>query len=182
MRGMVIINGYPSAEKFYRQGEKIRQAIEAAGVACDLIKNGDVYAWLSETGEAKASFAQEYDFAVYLDKDKYLGQLLECAGMRLFNSARAVELCDDKLLTYIALRDSGLRLASVIPAPLCYTKGATPNEAFLSATAEKLGLHLAQAFNSYTVCPNCEKLRKNGCMNPIFTSNIFPIATGVIFV
>ena len=142
MRGIVIINGYPSAEKFYRQGEKIQKAIQAAGVECDLVKNGDVYALLSETGAVKVSFAQKYDFAVYLDKDKYLGRLLECAGVRLFNSAHAVELCDDKLLTYIALRNSGLRLASVISSPLCYTKGVLPNETFLEATAEKLGFPL----------------------------------------
>ena len=142
MRGIVIINGFPSAEKFYRQGEKIQKALQVAGVDCDLVKNGDVQAYLSETGAVETSFATKYDFAVYLDKDKYLGQLLECAGVRLFNGARAVELCDDKLLTYIALRDSGLRLASVIPAPLCYTKGATPNEVFLTETAGKLGFPL----------------------------------------
>ena len=151
MQGLVIINGFPSAEKFYRQGEKIQTAIQAAGITCDLMKNGDVYALLTSTGEIKASFAKKYDFAVYLDKDKYLGQLLECAGMRLFNSARAVELCDDKLLTYIALRESGLRLADVIPSPLCYTKGAMPNEEFLHGVAEKLGFPLVvkKSFGSF---------------------------------
>ena len=115
------------------------------------MKNGDVYALLTSTGEIKASFAKKYDFAVYLDKDKYLGQLLECAGMRLFNSARAVELCDDKLLTYIALRESGLRLADVIPSPLCYTKAATPNEEFLHGVAKKLGFPLVakKSFGSF---------------------------------
>ena len=151
MRGIVIINGFPSAEKFYRQGEKIQKAIQNAGVECDLLKNGDAYALLTSTGEVQTSFKDTYNFAVYLDKDKYLGQLLENAGMRLFNGARAVELCDDKLLTYIALRESGLRLASVIPAPLCYTKGAKPNEHFLKGVAEKLGFPLVakKSFGSF---------------------------------
>ena len=151
MRGIVIINGFPSAEKFYRQGEKIQKAIQMAGVDCDLLKNGDVHALLSETGGVQSSFAEKYDFAVYLDKDKYLGQLLECTGLRLFNSARAVEWCDDKLLTYIALRDSGLRLASVIPSPLCYTKGAKPNEKFLEGVVKKLGFPLVakKSFGSF---------------------------------
>ena len=151
MRGVVIINGFPSAEKFYRQGEKIRTALQRLGVGCDLMKNGDVYALLTEKGEVKPSFAQAYDFAVYLDKDKYLGKLLESAGMRLFNSASAVEVCDDKLLTYIALKDGGLRLASVIPSPLCYTKGATVNEGFLNGVAEKLGFPLVakKSFGSF---------------------------------
>ena len=139
MRGIVIINGFPNAEKFYRQGEKIQKAIQAEGVECDLLKNGEAYALLSENGAVETPLSQQYDFAVYLDKDKYLGQLLECAGLRLFNSARAVELCDDKLLTYISLKGSGLRLAKTIPAPLCYTKGANPNNVFLGNVAQNLG-------------------------------------------
>lgn len=138
MRGIVIINGFPSAEKFYAQGEKIRNAIEMEGVECDLIKNGDAYALLTECGEVKTPLAG-YNFVVYLDKDKYLGRMLEKMGMRLYNTAEAIETCDDKMLTYLALEGSGLRLAKTIPSPLCYTKGATPNVAFLQSVAEELG-------------------------------------------
>ena len=151
MRGLVIINGFPSAEKFYAQGEKICKAIQAEGIECDLVKNGEVYAALTETGAVQSSLGERYAFAVYLDKDKYLGRMLEQTGIRLFNCARAVETCDDKLLTYLALGDSGLRLARTIPAPLCYTKGATPNEEFLKNVAERLGFPLVvkKSFGSF---------------------------------
>ena len=91
------------------------------------------------------------DFAVYLDKDKYLGRMLEKTGMRLFNCAKAVELCDDKLLTYLTLEGGGLRLAKTIPSPLCYTKDATPNENFLERVAEILGFPLVvkKSFGSF---------------------------------
>ena len=51
--------------------------------------------------EIQNNIAKEYAFAVYLDKDKYLGKLLELKGLRLFNRAAAVELCDDKMITYL---------------------------------------------------------------------------------
>ena len=151
MRGLVIINGFPSAEKFYAQGEKIRKAIQAEGIECDLVKNGEAYVMLTETGEVKSSLGEKYAFAVYLDKDKYLGRMLEKSGVRLFNRAHAVEVCDDKLLTYLALENSGLRLARTIPAPLCYTKGAKTNEEFLKSVAKNLGFPLVvkKSFGSF---------------------------------
>ena len=142
MRGVVIINGFPNGEKFLTQGKRIQNALRALGVETDLFKNGELYAALQSNGEIRTSFSQNYDFCVYLDKDKYLGKMLECAGLRLFNSASAVEICDDKMTTYLALRKSGLRLAKTIPAPLCYTQGAKPNQAFLKNVERELGYPL----------------------------------------
>ena len=142
MRGLVIINGYPSAEKFLLQGMRIQKALQAEGIETDIFKNGEAYALVNEAGQIETSLVNNYDFAVYLDKDKYLGNMLEKSGLRLFNSARAVEVCDDKLSTYLALGACGLRLAKTVPAPLCYTKGAKPNVAFLEKVAEILGFPL----------------------------------------
>lgn len=151
MRSIIIINGYPNGEKFMRQGQRMQNALRALGIECDLFKNGDVYALIDRDGKIEPSFLKKYDFAVYLDKDKYLGKALEMSGLRLFNSAKAVELCDDKMLTYLALQKSGLRLARSISSPLCYTKGASVNEAFLNGVAEKLGFPLVakKSFGSF---------------------------------
>ena len=141
-RGAVIINGYPNGEKFFRQGNRIAAALTKAGVETDVLKNGDVFVVLTETGEARPSLAKTYDFIVYLDKDKYLGELLESSGIRLFNSAKAVELCDDKMKTYLALSGKGIPLVETISAPLCYTPNASVNLAFLENAAKVLGFPL----------------------------------------
>ena len=44
-----------------------------------------------------------------LDKDKYISLMLEKAGLRLFNSSLAIELCDDKMLTHIILAKNGIK-------------------------------------------------------------------------
>lgn len=142
MRGVVIINGYPTEKKFFTQGEKIRNALCALGVETDFVQNGDVYALVQEDGGVRVALPHTYDFAVYLDKDKYLGYMLEQAGLRLFNRARSVELCDDKASTYLALQGKGIRLAKTIPAPLCYNKTASVNEDFLQNVAKELGFPL----------------------------------------
>ena len=50
--------------------------------------------------------------------------------MRLFNSSDAVEACDDKLLTSIALTGV-VPMPKTLPAPLCYTPSAAVNEEML---------------------------------------------------
>ncbi len=138
MKGLVIVNGYVSSEKFLRQGERIAQALRNRGAEIDLVKNGDISVCLGEDGAPVCQRAEGRAFAVYLDKDKYLGKALEGCGLRLFNGATAVELCDDKLVTYQALQNSGLRLIPSIPAPLCYTAGAKVDEGFLKSVANAL--------------------------------------------
>lgn len=138
MKGLVVINGYPRNEKFVRQGERIANALRAFGVETDVVKNGDIFAVIQTDGSSKLN-VKDYDFAVYLDKDKYLGRALESEGVRLFNPMRAIELCDDKTLTAFALKDAGVRLAETIPAPLCYTPNAKVNVGFLKNVEKTLG-------------------------------------------
>ena len=142
MRGSIVINGYPNGKKFLIQGEKIQKALIELGVETDLLKNGEVYALIQNDGKIETVLSQKYDFVVYLDKDKYLGRMLESAGLRLFNNAHAIETCDDKMTTYLALQGSGLKLAKTIPAPLCYTKNVKPNKEFLGRVAQELGFPL----------------------------------------
>lgn len=142
MKGLVIINGYPNGEKFIRQGERIAEELRLLGVPSDVIKNGEVCAVINEDGSIKTTLTKEYDFAVYLDKDKYLGRMLEACGLRLFNRAEAVEICDDKMQTYLALRNAGISMVKSIPAPLCYTPNAQPNQQFLQIIEDELGFPL----------------------------------------
>ncbi|MDE6273422.1 MAG: RimK family alpha-L-glutamate ligase, partial [Clostridiales bacterium] len=82
----------------------------------------------------------EFDFCIYLDKDKYLPRMLEGAGMRLFNRARAVELCDDKMATFIALQGTGIPVPKTLPAPLSYTPQIPASEEMLQKIESELGL------------------------------------------
>ncbi len=165
MKGLIVINGYPNGEKFIRQAERIANELRSLGVQTDVWKNGSVYAGVSGAGEVFAHLPDKYDFAVYLDKDKYLGHALEKTGLRLFNSAHAVEICDDKMVTYLALAGSGVPVAESIPAPLCYTPNTEPSEEFLQKVSGRLGFPLVvkKSYGSFGagVClaRNMEELR-----------------------
>ncbi len=118
MKAVILINPYLDREAEFYQPRRLKEELEALGVRCDILPN----AWLADVGgELGEKLTETYDFCVYLDKDKYLPRILEKRGMRLFNRAEAVELCDDKMLTHIAL--AGLPMPRTFFAPLCYKRG-----------------------------------------------------------
>ncbi|MBQ9730091.1 MAG: RimK family alpha-L-glutamate ligase [Clostridia bacterium] len=141
MKGLILINGYPAAPKFLAQAERIKEELCALGVSVRVVKNGEVGVKMLSNGRLQTFGVQKDEtFCVYLDKDKYLSRALEMSGLRLFNSATAVETCDDKSTTYLALASKGVRVVETIFAPLCYTRGAEPNETFLAKVQSEVSL------------------------------------------
>ena len=143
------MNAYPNGEKFYRQSRRIAEEFKGIGIEAEIRRTSEIDAAIRFDGRAEVSGG--FDFAVYLDKDKYLRRILEKTGMRLFNSSEAVERCDDKMLTYLALSDSGIEIPESVSAPLCYTPSVHPDESFLSRTAARLGFPLVakKSFGSF---------------------------------
>ncbi len=82
--------------------------------------------------------APDCEFAVFWDKDAALARALENAGIRLFNSARATELCDDKEKTFAALAGK-IALPQTLIAPLVYDVSNGEDERFISLTEKELG-------------------------------------------
>lgn len=137
-RGVILINAYSDGASELNQSARLREEFSRLGVEAEIRRN-----FLSaglESGNAVSRIAA--DFCVYLDKDKYAGEILERTGMRLFNRPAAVAACDDKAATFIALAGSGIPVPDTFPAPLCYTADAAVPESFLREIAGKLGLPL----------------------------------------
>ena len=80
------------------------------------------------------------DTVLFWDKDTRLAHAMEAVGARLFNPARAVELCDDKLKTHEVLARAGLPMPRTLAAPMTYVRTDTPGCAvFWQQAAEQLG-------------------------------------------
>lgn len=161
MTGLIVVNAYPNGEKFLRQAERIKAELCALGCTVDIVKNGEIFVVVDETANAFVDLSKKYNFVVYLDKDKYLDKALEGQGLRLFNGATAIELCDDKMLTYFALKNAGVRVAKTISAPLCYTPNATADIAFLRRVEAELSFPVVVK-KSYGSFGGGVRLAKNG--------------------
>lgn len=62
------------------------------------------------------------DVVLFWDKDTRLAHAMEAVGARLFNTATAVELCDDKLKTHAVLAKAGLPMPRTLAAPMTYVE------------------------------------------------------------
>ena len=139
MQGVILVNAYIRSAGAVRQAERIKEELAARGIGARIEKNGN---FLCRVAENRITLAEKADFCVYLDKDKYLSRMLEKCGVRLFNSALAVELCDDKMLTYIALAGGGVNLPDTLPAPLCYYADAKVRQEYVKEIGAALGYPL----------------------------------------
>lgn len=139
MKGIILVNAYLRQAGMIRQAERVAEELRRGGAEIMILKNGEL---ACEIHENAITLAAKCDFVVNLDKDKYLPRMLEKCGVRVFNSAEAVELCDDKMLTCIALAGGGVNLPDTIPAPLCYYADASTDEGYLRRIAGRLGYPL----------------------------------------
>ena len=120
-QALILVNPYPNVEAESYQPKRLAEEFARLGVEVDILPN---YYRASIKGGNVLLRLEKYDFCVYLDKDKYTHRMLERSGMRLFNSADAVEICDDKMTTAIMLSNSGIPMPETLPAPLCYKPDA----------------------------------------------------------
>lgn len=136
MNGIILVNAYIRSEGAFRQAERMREELASLGLAARVEKNGN---FLCSVQRGGICLSEPIDFCVYLDKDKYLPRMLEKCGVRLFNTAEAVELCDDKMLTYIALAGKGVNMPDTLAAPLCYYADAKLHEGYAETIGARLG-------------------------------------------
>lgn len=138
-RALILINAYSKLKTSINQSVRLKEEFDKLGIEVD-IKTNNIDTVMIIDGDP-VSFVQNYDFVVYLDKDKYVSALLEKTGMRIFNSHDAIRLCDDKMDTHVKLAGHGINMPDTIPGLLCYNKDATLVEAMprVELIEEKLG-------------------------------------------
>lgn len=147
-KGYIIINGFLREEKFFSLYSALKQSADKAGLQLELKTNIELMCDIA-SGKTVANEALP-PFAVFWDKDVRLAKTLEAAGMKLFNSASAIELCDDKSLTHIALMNRVPQPKTVL-IPLTFPRVGYTDCAFLEKIADYLGFPLVikQCFGSF---------------------------------
>ena len=80
MKGFIFLNPFLVPAQSVHQAERLVQEFNKLGVQIKIISDGFSRVSLS-SGGVNIDF-EKPDFAVYLDKDKYLSQILEKNGFR----------------------------------------------------------------------------------------------------
>ena len=156
MKGLILVNAYYDTPATRYQSGRIAEELKKLGVDVEVKKN-DFFAAQIDGGHTIAGKnlrkhpknqavnfinVPECDFCVFLDKDKYAARALETSGVRLFNSREAIEVCDDKAVTFLKLAGHNIPMPKTVPGLLCYEKNAFITSATVDYIAGELGFPL----------------------------------------
>ena len=137
LKGVILTNPYDDNPSQHSKVARMKEEFDNLGVSVEVIKNDGFVASVID-GNAE-SFIDAH-FVLYFDKDKYVAQLLEKCGIRVFNCANATAICDDKMLTHIALSNHGIPMPATLPGALCYNEKGEVTDEYLQNAIDRLGL------------------------------------------
>ena len=140
-RALILVNAYSKLQHSLNQSERLRAELARLGVDAEIRHNDFFISSIDGDGNLTAD-TREYDFCIYLDKDKYVSEMLEKSGLRLFNSSTAIADCDDKMITSIRLSGHGIPLPATLPGLLCYDPAEPIREETLDRIEARLGYPL----------------------------------------
>lgn len=138
-KGYVITNGYTNNNKFNEVTQLYIEAANKLDICLEPITTDKITYGIKQ-GELEINgFDYETaDFIVFLDKDIRLAKTLESKGLRLFNSAKVIEVCDDKSATFFALAGEGIAMPKTVVAPLVFPKTYQEEDTYIQLIEEAL--------------------------------------------
>lgn len=137
MYGWLVVNQYFTSPKFEELFALLEAAAKKESIELERVGNARILIDV-QTGEV-ISPRRRPDFVLFWDKDIRLAQSLEAIGLRLFNRAEAIRLCDDKSLTFLALQKAGIAQPKSFIAPFAFSRSPRNEADFFLSAAEKLG-------------------------------------------
>ena len=136
MNGLIIVNQNIGHNQY--KIDRFQEEFSKRNIQLDVFVNDGTLAEIVN-GEVVTNLPKA-DFIFYLDKDIYLARLLEKAGYRLFNKPDFIKLCDDKMLTFIACANKGIKMPKIIAGSLVYADLDDDNLKFLDKVVDEIGL------------------------------------------
>ena len=146
MKAWLIVNGFVDSNKFNELYGYLSRAAARHNIALE-IKTSDSFT--RPVGE-RICGEDIPDFVLFWDKDIHLARRLEKEGLRLFNSAGAIEICDNKILTAVAL-DGKVKTPRTIISPKTFEGVGYKRQEFVKNATRVLGLPLIikEAYGSF---------------------------------
>lgn len=114
MKGIILTNANYDTPSTLYQSSRLMDEFQKLGVDVTVLKNDGTFCNLNNTFDL--------DFCIFLDKDTLTAEFLERRGVRVFNSATSISICDDKVKTYLSLFDTGVVIPKTIGGVYRYVK------------------------------------------------------------
>ncbi len=147
LRGLLVVNAFLKTPKF----DAMYQALLTSALEHKIQLTLQTNAALSTRIDRPEFEAELPDFVLYWDKDVNIAKLLEQKSIPVFNSADGILRCDDKSLTYLALKQAGIPMPQTLILPKTFPNIGYTHTGFLEEAAEILHfpLILKECFGSF---------------------------------
>ena len=133
MKGWLIVNTFMDNQKFVNLYKLLSNAFNKHNVSLTIKRAQDISLEVGKPVNDKP------DFAIFWDKDIYLAERLEENGVKLFNSSRAVNLCDNKALMYQELAKHNVRIPRTFIAPKTFEVLNYKDRSFVETVTKEVG-------------------------------------------
>ena len=150
--GWILYNkNFEDNKKFSEHIDWFVQVSKELDISLEAKSNTDVMFLLSDSIQSQQVSDGKPDFVIFFDKDIRLAQSLEAVGIRVFNSSKAIEICDDKSLTHVVLSKNNIKTPKTILCPKSFFGFQEKELSFLSHVSNELSfpLILKEAFGSF---------------------------------
>lgn len=135
--GWLVTNHFLKSSKFLEIYDWLQASAQNHSMRLEIKTNVELLFEInSETFLAKD--VDKPDFVLFWDKDLYLARFLEKQGLKVFNSASSIEICDDKALTHLSLMQHDIKQPKTIIAPKTFCGFGYDDLSFISMVAEEL--------------------------------------------
>lgn len=134
-KGFFLINAFYKNKCVDELYMFLKAAAADRGAELDLITNAQL---LNRLDRLDKEVASGYDFCIFWNKDILLARTLEAAGIKVYNSADAIEVCDHKGKTHMALRDA-FKMPKTYFVPFTYENTGYNDLSFLDLIEARLG-------------------------------------------
>lgn len=148
LHGWIIYNGFLPSEKFIDFAQMFKNAGMEAGHQMTVYTNAELTNIITDEFHWDGV---KPDYVIFTDKDIYLAQQLEDIGIRVFNTAKTIEVSDDKIKTYQYLAQAHIEIPQTIVAPKTYIGSTAFSKAYITHIIETLSfpLIIKEAFGSF---------------------------------
>lgn len=134
MVAWLITNKYFISDNFLKLKKLLFDSAKKHGIELKEYNNVNVMMELSKNRFEKPSFV------LFWDKDVKLAKYIESEGIKVFNNSESIFKCDDKSLTYIALRNNNIKQPKTIFSPLIYYHNLSDDNDYINFVVKSLGL------------------------------------------
>ncbi len=146
LTGWLVVNSFLNTKKFEELYSLLIEGGRKTDIRLELKKTSDI------SVSAPCGKTELPDFILWWDKDINLARLYEQLGVRLYNSQRAIELCDNKAKTVLELsKNPDICLPKTMFAPKTFSGIGYTDLSFLDIAEEELSypMIIKEAYGSF---------------------------------